>query len=170
MTEGQKSRGTVPLRRYNQFLVGTVINCSMIITVLCNCFRSKATIADLTEDDIDLVSKKVLGEDKEVAKEGSKVVDPKRQEAIASLFHVRDRDKVRFVCLFINFYVNHKVHLFFLKKEFHKIFIIYRRLINTLKYLLHFVSNSGRSSIKNADSPRMAKRRLIAYSGDKASS
>ena len=52
--------------------------------------RSKSTIADLTEDDIDLVSKKVLGE----AKEETKEVDPKRQEAIASLFHVRDRDKV----------------------------------------------------------------------------
>jgi len=39
------------------------------------------------------VSKKVLGEAKEEAKV-VKEVDPKRQEAIASLFHVRDRDKV----------------------------------------------------------------------------
>jgi hypothetical protein len=62
--------------------------------------RSKATIADLSEDDLDLVAKKVLGEDKEGAKEGAKEgpkeVDPRRQEAIASLFHVRDRDKVRY--------------------------------------------------------------------------
>jgi hypothetical protein len=46
------------------------------------------------------VAKKVLGEDKEGAKEGAKEgpkeVDPRRQEAIASLFHVRDRDKVRY--------------------------------------------------------------------------
>ncbi len=52
-------------------------------------------MSELTDDDIDLVAKKVLGEEAKVQQElEAKKNDPRRQEAIASLFHVRDRDKV----------------------------------------------------------------------------
>jgi hypothetical protein len=57
--------------------------------------RSKTTVSELTDDDIDLVAKKVLGEEAKAQQElEAKKNDPRRQEAIASLFHVRDRDKV----------------------------------------------------------------------------
>ncbi len=52
-------------------------------------------MSELTDDDIDLVAKKVLGEEAKQQQElEAKKNDPRRQEAIASLFHVRDRDKV----------------------------------------------------------------------------
>jgi hypothetical protein len=52
-------------------------------------------VSELTDDDIDLVAKKVLGEEAKVQQDlEAKKNDPRRQEAIASLFHVRDRDKV----------------------------------------------------------------------------
>ncbi len=57
-------------------------------------------MSELTDDDIDLVAKKVLGEEAKVQQElEAKKNDPRRQEAIASLFHVRDRDKVRYVAV-----------------------------------------------------------------------